>query len=153
MITHNPFFIFDLDGTLANIGHRVHFLKSTPKRWPEFFAACVDDEPNWPVFLALGAHIAAGHKVEIWSARNDSVRPQTEAWLSTHNIRPSRLTRMRADGDRTLDTELKMRWLAELRESGIEPTAVYDDRTRVVEAWRAAGVHCFQVNAAKWDSE
>ena len=46
-----PLYIFDLDGTLALIDHRRHFLddQADPKRWQKFFAACVDDQPNEPV--------------------------------------------------------------------------------------------------------
>ena len=54
--------------------------------------------------------------------------------------------RMRKAGDYRDDVEVKREWLAE-----IEPpefarlTAVFDDRARVVQMWRDAGVPCFQV--------
>jgi len=32
-------YVFDLDGTLANIDHRLHFIKTKPKNWPAFFEA------------------------------------------------------------------------------------------------------------------
>ncbi len=54
--------------------------------------------------------------------------------------------RMRKAGDHQDDVMLKGGWLSE-----IEPpewdrlTAVFDDRDRVVQMWRDAGVTCFQV--------
>ena len=52
---HNPMYIFDLDGTLANIEHRVHILKNTDNsnRWRDFYAACDKDEPNRDVIRVM----------------------------------------------------------------------------------------------------
>ena len=43
-----PLYIFDLDGTLALIKHRRHFVEREPHHqdWERFYAACVDDGPN-----------------------------------------------------------------------------------------------------------
>lgn len=143
--------IFDLDGTIADISHRTHFVRGGNKEWDSFFAACVDDRPNWPVVRALEAHRDAGHTVEIWSARSDVVRHETETWLDETACVPSRLlTRMRSAGDNTPDTVLKRYWLNQLHESE-RPDIVYDDRQRVVDMWREEGIACFQV-AANWEA-
>lgn len=44
--------VFDLDGTLADITHRLHFIKDGNHDWDGFFAACVDDAPI-PEMVAL----------------------------------------------------------------------------------------------------
>lgn len=143
--------IFDLDGTIANISRRVHFVRGGRKDWDSFFAACVDDVPNWPVVRALQAHLAAGHHVEIWSARSDIVKRQTEEWLACEaGIAPALLTHMRSAGDNTPDVVLKRYWLNQLHESE-RPDIVYDDRQRVVDMWREEGIACFQV-AANWEA-
>ena len=156
-----PLYIFDLDGTLALTEHRQHILADVqnPHRWRDFFAACVNDEPNLPVIRTLQALRRSGAECWIWSGRSDAVRPQTVEWL-TKNGCFGRLTgtlpwwplgaperfRMRPDGDFTPDEQLKFGWLADL-----EPpersrlTAVFDDRDKVVEMWRENGVPCFQV--------
>jgi len=41
--------IFDLDGTLALIGHRVHHITSEKPDWTAFYTACADDLPNSPI--------------------------------------------------------------------------------------------------------
>ena len=143
--------VFDLDGTIADIGHRVHFVRGGNKDWESFFAGCVADTPNWPVVRAFDAHIMADHTVEIWSARSDIVRPETEAWLQlAAGIDPAYLTHMRSTGDNTPDVELKRYWLHQLHESE-RPDIVYDDRQRVVDMWREEGIACFQV-AANWEA-
>ena len=38
--------IFDLDGTLALIEHRVHHITAETPDWQAFYAACVDDLPH-----------------------------------------------------------------------------------------------------------
>lgn len=140
------FVVFDLDGTLCDISHRVHFVARGRKRWREFFAACGDDEPIWPVINALQAHAAAGHRVEIWSGRSDEVRAQTEEWLHRHGGIDKYLKRMRPVKDYQRDDGLKERWLLSEQE---RPSLVYDDRQRVVDMWRKHGIVCAQV--AQWD--
>lgn len=143
--------IFDLDGTIADISHRTHFVRGGKKDWESFFAGCVADIPNAPVVAAFNAHREAGHAVEIWSARSDIVRHETEAWLEmAAGIDSAYLTRMRSAGDNTPDVVLKRYWLNQLHESE-RPDVVYDDRQRVVDMWREEGIACFQV-AANWET-
>ena len=69
-----PLYIFDLDGTLALIDHRRHFVEGPDKDWRSFFAACVDDAPNMPVIRTLQALRKSGAEVWIWSGRSDEDR-------------------------------------------------------------------------------
>lgn len=149
-----PLYIFDLDGTLALIEHRLHFIQQKPKDWRAFFAAVGDDKPNLPVISTFQALRKSGAEVWIWSGRSDECKAETVAWLQRHDCwfpfefsmpAPERF-RMRKAGDHRDDVEVKREWLSE-----IEPpewnrlTAVFDDRARVVQMWRDAGVPCFQV--------
>ncbi|WP_287353623.1 AAA family ATPase [Mesorhizobium sp.] len=143
------FVIFDLDGTLANIDHRTHFVRGGKRDWKSFFAECVYDTGVGHVIETFNAHLRAGHKVRIWSARSDIVRTETENWLSDMGIDPCYLQHMRADGDSTPDVELKRYWLSQEYE---RPDLVYDDRQRVVDMWRAEGIPCFQV-VANWEDD
>jgi len=136
------FYVFDLDGTIADVEARRHFVAGAMKDWRSFYRSCVTDRPNVPVIAALKAHVDAGHRVEIWSGRSDEVKGETEAWLEAHGICPSLLIYMRDEGDYTPDDELKRRWL---KASDRRPDAVYDDRNKVVAMWRAEGIACFQV--------
>lgn len=144
-----PLYIFDLDGTLALIEHRQHFIAGKPRRWREFFAACGDDAPNIPV-LTVFNHLREVADVKIFSGRSAEVRKQTVAWLAQHTeLAPdeieSRLI-MRRSRDFTPDDDLKRQWLNEMPEGDRRRlVAVFDDRDRIVAMWRAEGVACFQV--------
>lgn len=142
--------IFDLDGTLALIEHRRPLVEGPPgeRNWPAFFAACVDDAPNWPVIAAFLAHLAAGHEVLIVSGRSDEVRAQTEEWISKHVLKGCGQgwgPIMRPAGDFTPDDQLKLRWLNDGTIDRERVLCAYDDRDRVVEMWRGQGIACFQV--------
>ncbi|PCI61367.1 MAG: hypothetical protein COB37_08400 [Kordiimonadales bacterium] len=136
------FYVFDLDGTLALVEHRKHFVRNGGRQWRAFFKACVDDGPNTPVINSLLALQAAGHRIEIWSGRSDAVKAETIAWLQQHGIDPALLIHMRPTGNNVPDDELKQSWL---RACVTWPDAVYDDRDKVVAMWRREGVACFQV--------
>jgi hypothetical protein len=167
-----PLFIFDLDGTLADLRHRRHFVEKpsceehaalrkpldtcpnctalrrqfTPD-WNAFHAACVDDTPIKPVISLLKHLIHTGADVWVWSGRMVTVQTETMAWLGDQGILPliSGL-RMRPAKDHTIDHVLKERWLRDLNpESRARLACVFDDRNQVVEMWRRNGVLCCQV--------
>ena len=146
----NPsLYLFDLDGTLAHIEHRKHFIEGERKSWSRFYKACVDDTPNTPVIATMELLLAAGCEVQIFSGREDSVRKETVAWLTQHtslNMRATTLL-MRPTGDSTPDDELKRDWYENALTAGERRrlVAVFDDRDKVVAMWRSMGVPCFQV--------
>lgn len=146
-----PLYIFDLDGTLALIEHRRHMLDADDRdKWRRFYAACDKDEPNSPVILVMEC-LRRFADVWIFSGRSDEVRDKTVAWLAQHtsfttwDLEGALLT-MRQAGDYTPDDELKRQWLdGMLVDDRRRLVAVFDDRDRVVQMWRDAGVTCFQV--------
>jgi hypothetical protein len=145
-----PLYIFDLDGTLALIQHRRHFVEGDLKDWKAFYAACDTDEPNEPVIATMERLRHAGADVWIFSGRSDEVRDKTVAWLAQHtsfmNAELELALQMRAASDYTADDVLKKKWLDRmLLDDRQRLVAAFDDRDRVVAMWRAAGVTCFQV--------
>lgn len=116
--------------------------------WPAFFAACVHDLPNWPVISAMNAILKSGADVWIWSGRSAEVMNETRTWLQRFfevDADEVVLT-MRREGDYTPDEILKASWLDGLNEYDRRRlVAVFDDRQKVVDMWRARGVACFQV--------
>lgn len=146
-----PLYIFDLDGTLALTEHRQHILGDLrdPNRWKRYFEACVDDRPNQPVIDTMH-RLMCFVEMWIWSGRSEEVRPETIRWLTAHTNLTTReaeaILRMRQVGDFTPDEELKARWFDDLPPGDRQRlVAVFDDRDKVVDMWRAKGVACFQV--------
>ena len=84
----------DLDGTLANVGHRLHYLKNPdgtmkPQKerdWGSFHKACVDDAPYEDVIEVVSSVFNARQDNDLYilSGRNEVVREETEAWLCKH---------------------------------------------------------------------
>lgn len=144
-----PLYIFDLDGTLALIEHRRHYVECPREQqdWKAFYAACAEDLPNLPVIETLRALADAGADVWVFSGRSDEVREQTHDWLCKHVLFLfEQHVMMRPAGDFTPDDRLKLRWLNEMLPADRERlVAVFEDRDRMVKMWRAQGIACFQV--------
>jgi hypothetical protein len=148
-VNNRKIVIADLDGTIALIEHRRHWLDAgkhpemnADERWRRFFAECVKDQANWPVIFTLQALGRAGYSIHIFSGRSDEVRGQTHEWLYNFFV-PYDLLKMRGEGDFTPDEVLKRQWI---REYNLEEIlCVFDDRAKVVAMWRELGLTCFQV--------
>ncbi|MCY3487133.1 MAG: hypothetical protein OXH34_01725 [Bacteroidetes bacterium] len=158
--------VFDLDGTLADIRHRLHFIENQPKDWDAFFAACDKDDlipVTAQIFEAL-LHMQ-DNAIEIWTGRSagkdGEIREMTIEWLENYVCHPYGCVgdektffdefeitlRMRSHEDYRQDPELKREWLNQARASGHEVHLVFEDRDRVVKMWRDEGVQCCQVAA------
>jgi hypothetical protein len=146
-----PLYIFDLDGTLALIEHRLHHIQKQPKDWRGFFGAVKGDVPNMPVIRTMRRLREGGADIWIWSGRSDECRDQTLHWLATFACHDWPLScirdvRMREAGDHRDDADLKRKWALGMdRDDKDRLQAVFDDRDRVVKMWRDIGVPCFQV--------
>lgn len=146
-----PLYIFDLDGTLADVRHRLGMWeqRSTPGKEEQFHQACAKDEPILHTIATLEI-LRQVADIHIWTGRSDVERTLTLAWLEKHTsfmeeeIDPKLL--MRPEGNRIVDVELKRNWLRSMpAKDRTRLVGVFEDRTRVVDMWRAEGVHCFQV--------
>lgn len=142
-----PCYLFDIDGTLADGEHRLHHIQKHPKDWDSYFAACEKDSPIMhmrAVVLALERHAS----IVFVSGRRESTREVTHRWLKQHGFYSGRtpfMLYMRPDHDHRDDDILKIELLDKIKADRFEPIMAFDDRTRVVKAWRAAGIPCAQV--------
>ena len=80
-------YIFDLDGTLCDVTHRLHFKERTPPDHDGFYAACDKDERVIPILKTLYV-LRDDDDVEIWywSGRRESCREKTVWWLERCGI-------------------------------------------------------------------
>lgn len=136
--------VVDLDGTLANIDHRVPMIRRENPDWDGFFKACGADVPNqWCVELINS--LAPSFDVRIVSARSKVSEEATREWLLhvfDGDMTGIELELLREVGDTTPDVELKRAWLNRFGRDRV--LFVVDDRQRVVDMWRAEGLTCLQ---------
>ena len=137
--------IFDLDGTLADINHRLHYIKESPKNWEQFFSHIPFDTPIDHIAELLHMYNKSTYDVVFVTGRPERTRKNTIAWLNAHGMYNGEPIYMRNDNDRSPDDQVKMYLLHALRDDGWEPTMVFDDRDRVVAMWRRQGIPCLQV--------
>lgn len=142
--------VFDIDGTLAKIDHRLHHIKKKPKDWASFDASISKDEVNEPVVEVYKHLYRADHIVLLASGRNERSRERTENWLFKHGIFYDKLY-MRPKMDYRCDSIVKKEILDQIIVDYGKPDMVFDDRPRVVNMWRENGIFVFDVYQGKDD--
>ncbi len=138
--------MFDLDGTLAETGHRQHFLEGQPRDWKGFFAALHLDPPLGEG-LRLVREAAASCEVVYLTGRPERCRRDTLDWLKRHGLPEGRLW-MRDNADRRPARTMKLDVLRDLGRRGVVSLLVDDDEL-VCHAAERAG---FRVVRARWAS-
>ena len=137
-------YIFDIDGTIADCSHRLHYIHPRPaKDWRAFFAACADDKPIEHMIVLMRA-LMLHWRVLLVSGRSDECREATKDWLFRHGV-PYDSLYMRKAGDHRDDDILKSEMLDQILADGYRPIMAFDDRDRVVAMWRKRGIPCAQV--------
>lgn len=141
-------YIFDIDGTIADLTHRLHHIQKTPKDWSGFFQDCADDEPIPEVVEVAAALNSRLNTIILITGRSDEIRDKTEKWLVEKGVHYGWLL-MRKAGDHREDNVVKSELLDELlsktgmKESNI--AGVFEDRQQVVKMYRDRGLRVFQV--------
>jgi phosphoglycolate phosphatase-like HAD superfamily hydrolase len=131
-----PLAVFDIDGVVADVRHRLHHLESKPKDWDAFFAGAADD-PAIPAGIALAAEYGRDHDLVWYTGRPQRLRRTTIAWLRHHGLRAAVL-HMRPARDFRPAPRYKAELIAGLAQRA-EIAVVVDDDAAVVEALTAAG--------------
>ena len=77
--------VFDLDGTLANAEHRMHWVSSKPKNWSACDAAIPQDTLHADIAWILDL-LPLDTRVILCTGRSESVREVTEHWLKDNSV-------------------------------------------------------------------
>ena len=139
-----PLAVFDIDGVLADVRHRLHHLEAYPQRWERFFAAA-DRDPLLPEGAERLRAALVDHDVIYLTGRPERNRRLTERWLRHHGL-PTRPLLMRPDTDHRPARWMKreaLRTLAATRDI----VSVLDDDPAVVAVLEADG---WPVELATW---
>lgn len=142
-----PLAVFDVDGVLADVRHRLHHVEGRPKDWDAFFAAAVDDPPLHQG-VALAQESAKDCEVVYVTGRPERCRRDTLAWFAEHGLPEGRLSMRRPRDFRPA----RVAKLDLLRSISADRTVavVVDDDLQVCDAYEAAG---YRVLRATWMSE
>ena len=141
-------YVFDFDGTIANINHRVKFIKKPyangKKDYKRFFEECRNDRPiEWVIDIM---RLLPRESIYILSGRNSNVIVESIKWLEENNVPYNKLY-MRYRTNREDDDILKLRMI----DNGLKDRIqwIIDDRQRVVDMWRENGLNVLQ--CSKWN--
>ena len=136
--------VVDIDGVVADVRHRLHFIENGRRDWGAFHGAAGTD----PV-LAEGRELAellsAEHEIVWLSGRPEWLRPLTEAWLAEHGL-PAGPVLLRGNYDHRPAATFKLGVVRALAEQKVV-AAVVDDDDLVIEALTGAG---FPAVRADW---
>ena len=135
--------IVDLDGTLCNVDHRVHFVQGLQKNWKEFNDRMgADTLYDW-CFQLIIAMKKQDYAILFVTGRDDSYRSLTLSWLTQFQI-PFDELHMRKVGDYREDSDVKEDIYKTFIEKKYQILFVVDDRKSVVDRWRKLELTCLQ---------
>ncbi|MFN2426407.1 MAG: hypothetical protein ABR587_08170 [Candidatus Binatia bacterium] len=136
--------IVDVDGTIADVRHRLHHIEGQGrKNWKRFFEAMDDDEPIADIVDMVRA-LARTNDIVILTGRPDNYEKRTIAWLAKHDVPFSRVL-MRRAGDHRQDYVTKEDLLLELPVERV--VLALDDRPPVCEMYRRHGIETLEISS------
>jgi uncharacterized HAD superfamily protein len=141
-----PIAVFDIDGVVADVRHRLKYVESKPKNWFAFFAAAKKDAAH-PEGVEMVQRMAQDHEIIYVTGRPKHLREDTEAWLEHNGIGGHQLI-MRPGGDRRPAAVVKVQLLRQLAERRVIDLVV-DDDSKVIAAVAEAG---FPTLHATWET-
>ena len=138
---YNNIILCDIDGTIADLTHRLHYVNNGNRDWDSFFASVGDDKFRESIWRQVIEDAEANDAVVIFlSGRSDITRNDTEEWLESYvEFKP--LVLMRREFDRRPDTDVK-RDIYDWHFRDYNIVRIYDDRPRLVKMWREKGLDC-----------
>jgi hypothetical protein len=149
----NKLWIFDIDGTLSDNEHRMHYIMEENRDWDTFFSLQDKDEPFGAVMEIFDTLSAAGHKCVIITARCERFRDVTLEWLNKHHegTIKSKDVYMRPLNDRTDDDKIKIDILNKILYDNPQyrVMGIFEDRHRIIDAYRDAGFYVFECNQTR----
>ena len=156
-------YVFDIDGTLLDISHRLHHIKAGNKNWAVFRAealTALTEVPRMEVINLLvvlsdwhnivfvtgrvesEAAFTFGPGSPLYKTIKDHFNGITYDWWDcpTTGLFRASMRYMRKEGDYRHDDIIKAEMLAQIKADGYHPVMAFDDRPRVIRMWREHGV-------------
>ena len=140
-------YIFDVDGTLANVDPYLYLVRGSNRDYNAFHEASIDALPNIEVVEMLNNAVSDQHSILVVTSRKEKYRGLTSMWLANNNIRSHGLF-MRADDDNRPDYEAKKDMLDKINILWDVVHAV-DDNPNVIRLWEEYGIPTTKIGT--WD--
>ena len=140
--------VFDIDGTLANLSHRLKWVSGEVKDWDRFYQGVGEDEVIVPIaqlFAMYASSLPSSSKLICITGRPERTREATLKWFREKIGPEPDAIYMRKDHDFRPDVEVKREWVEKLRKEGHNIILAFEDRDRVVKMYRDLGIQCCQV--------
>lgn len=135
--------VVDIDGCIANLDHRVHYVQRNPKRYVAFNKAMPNDTVNeWCKELLF--NYVTTHTVILCTCREGRHRKVTEQWLEDNNIPYDMLLMRPSKSGHGKDNKHKKKMYEECIEGKYDVEWIIEDRLSVVKMWRKLGLVVLQ---------
>ena len=139
----------DIDGSIADLKHRLHFIKGAHKNYDAFFDAMSEDAPIENVIEVVNA-LSTYYSIVFMSGRPDSHKWQTAEWLEKHvwcfTSGSCLGLYMRKAGDHRSDVEVKeepyLQFMKDYPDAEI--LGSIEDRPRIILLQRKLGITTFK---------
>lgn len=142
--------VVDLDGTVADCTHRLHFINGETKDWKGFYEACKDDKPIMSMIDMVRALNERYYNVIFLTGRSELDRNVTQEWLQANNLWNYDDLIMRPLEDHRHDSVVKLEMLNNYIRTNLNDDKeaigfILEDRATVVKSFRDAGFKVLQV--------
>lgn len=132
----------DIDGTLADISHRLHHVEKEPKDWKSFFSEIGGDSLRLDTASIIRQFESAGYSVIFVTARPEDYREATRNFLTEYGFFSPLF--MRRSGDKREDSVVKLdMYNRYFKQYPVHK--VIDDRPKVIRMWREQGLEVIDV--------
>lgn len=135
--------IVDIDGTIADLSHRLHYLEEKPKNYDAFYDEVDKDLPIEKV-IDIVRHLSEKYFIVITSGRTNKTCDKTINWLSRNGV-PYDALLMKQWYFIQTDIEAK-KSIYEKCLANKNIIMSIDDRPSIVELWRSFGIFTIDVN-------
>lgn len=135
--------VVDIDGTIANCEHRIHFINNSNPDWDKFFLECDKDKPIIQN-IELVRSLLISYRVIFCTGRSEVCREKTVQWLEENGFNKDTYEQllMRKFSDFRHDVYIKPELLEPFRD---KVSIILEDRDSMVKKWRELGYTCYQV--------
>lgn len=137
--------LFDIDGTIADTAHRLHYVQGEKKDWKGFFSEMHLDPVRPEVAKMAIDYYNQGKTVIFFSARPDTYKDVTLQWLKDKGLAFAYTLVMRQGNDKRPDTETKLDMFNRHFPDKSVIHVVVDDRPSIVRLWRDMGLNVIDV--------